>query len=304
MLRDITPARRALIVLSHLTEPGDFAVGHLVSELGAVGAYQFIRDTPMLERDQSPETFDMLRRTKPRLHDRIVDETLAACERAGIEALTAEDVEWPAEEFAPLGDQAPHVLYVRGNTWALSGERPHRVAIVGARAATSYGEHVAHELAADLSKDHVIVSGAAYGIDGAAHRAALAAGGQTVAFLAGGCDRPYPAGHANMIERIAASGAVVSEVPPGSSPTKWRFLQRNRLIAALGDASIVVEAGWRSGSLNEAGHARAFGRPVGAVPGPITSAASGGTHRLIQESGAHLITSAADVRALTFGDKS
>ena len=152
------------------------------------------------------------------------------------------------------------------------------------------------ELAADLVGRGVsIVSGAAYGIDGAAHRAALAAGGTTIALLAGGADRPYPAGHSQLIERIAASGAVVSEVPCGSAPTKWRFLQRNRLIAALADATVVVEAGWRSGSLNTAGHAAALARPLGAVPGPVTSAASAGCHRLLREFDARCVTSADDV---------
>ncbi|MGL4255498.1 MAG: DNA-processing protein DprA, partial [Microbacterium sp.] len=101
-----------------------------------------------------------------------------------------------------------------------------------------------------------------------------------------------------LIERIAAGGAVISEVPCGAAPTKWRFLQRNRLIAALSDATVVVEAGWRSGSLNTAGHAASLGRPLGAVPGPVTSAASAGTHRLLREYDAACITSAADVREL------
>jgi DNA processing protein len=170
---------------------------------------------------------------------------------------------------------------------------------VGARAATSYGEHVASELAAGLAQSEVtVVSGAAYGIDGAAHRAALASDGRTFAYLAGGCDRSYPTGHSDLLERIAASGAVISEVPCGAAPTKWRFLQRNRLIAAATDATIVVEAGLRSGSLNTAGHAAALGRPLGAVPGPVTSAASAGTHRLLREFDAVCITGAADAREL------
>ncbi len=143
-----------------------------------------------------------------------------------------------------------------------------------------------------------IVSGAAYGIDGAAHRAALAAGGTTFALLAGGVDRPYPVGHSDLIGRIVSTGAVVSEAPCGTAPTKWRFLQRNRLIAALSDATVVVEAGWRSGSLNTAAHAASLGRPLGAVPGPITSAASTGCHRLLREFDARCITSADDAREL------
>ena len=171
--------------------------------------------------------------------------------------------------------------------------------LVGARASSGYGEHVAAELAGDLAATGtVIVSGGAYGIDGAAHRAALGVSGATVAFLAGGVDRAYPAGHQSLIRQIAAEGAVVSEPPCGAAPTKWRFLARNRLIAALGHATVVIEAGWRSGSLNTAGHAAALGRPLGAVPGPVTSAASAGCHRLLREYDAQCVTSAQEVREL------
>lgn len=173
------------------------------------------------------------------------------------------------------------------------------VAIVGARAATPYGEAVATDLAAELASDGVIVvSGAAYGIDGAAHRATLRAGGSTVAFLAGGVDRAYPRGHESLLAGVAASGAVVSETPCGATPTKWRFLARNRLIAALADAVVVVEAGHRSGSLNTAAHAAQLGRALGAVPGPITSAASAGSHRVLRELDGVCVTSAADVREM------
>ena len=134
-----------------------------------------------------------------------------------------------------------------------------------------------------VDRGFTIVSGAAYGIDGMAHRAALASGGTTVAFLAGGVDRFYPLGHEALLGRIAEQGAVVAELPCGSAPTKWRFLQRNRLIAAATEATIVLEAGMRSGSLNTAGHAAALGRPLGAVPGPVTSPASAGCHRLLRE---------------------
>ena len=152
------------------------------------------------------------------------------------------------------------------------------------------------DLAAELGASGVtVVSGAAYGIDGAAHRAALSAGARTVAFLAGGVDRAYPRGHEGLLDRIASTGAVWSETPCGSSPTKWRFLSRNRLIAAMADVVVVVEAGWRSGSLNTAAHAATLGRELGAVPGPITSAASAGCHRILREYGGVCVTSAKDV---------
>ena len=134
------------------------------------------------------------------------------------------------------------------------------IALVGARAATGYGEHVAMEASAGLvDRGFAIVSGGAYGIDGMAHRAALASDGTTIAFLAGGIDRFYPLGHESLLTRIAQTGAVVSELPCGAAPTKWRFLQRNRLIAAASQATVVLEAGIRSGSLNTAGHAAALG---------------------------------------------
>lgn len=175
------------------------------------------------------------------------------------------------------------------------------VAIVGARAATSYGEHVASELAGELADGGLsIVSGGAYGIDGAAHRGAIASQpGGTVAILVGGLDRPYPAGNAHLFERIVSGGgALVSELPPGSTPTRWRFMQRNRILAALAGATVVVEAGARSGSLDIAARAHAFGRSVGVVPGPITSAVSTGCHRLLRERMAAVVTNAEEVRQL------
>jgi DNA processing protein len=131
-----------------------------------------------------------------------------------------------------------------------------------------------------------------------AHRSALASGGNTIAFLAGGVDRFYPSGHDALLHRIVDNGAVISELPCGSSPTKWRFLQRNRLIAAASAATVVIEAGWRSGSLNTAGHAAALGRPLGVVPGPVTSASSAGCHRLLRETDAILVTNAAEMAEL------
>jgi len=185
------------------------------------------------------------------------------------------------------------------------GDRAHlralsrSIAIVGARAATAYGEHVAMESASGLvDRGVAVVSGAAYGIDGAAHRAALASQGTTIAFLAGGVDRFYPAGHDQLLRAIEERGAVVAEVPPGVAPSRWRFLQRNRLIAAATGATVVVEAGWRSGSINTANHAAQLGRPIGVVPGPITSSASAGCHRLLRESEALCVTSAAEMAQL------
>ncbi|KAA9087373.1 DNA-protecting protein DprA [Microbacterium radiodurans] len=234
-------------------------------------------------------------RWKPRLPDAEPSVTLAR--RIGARLLVPGDPEWPARAD-DLGVHAPVALWVRGDVGVLASDAP-AIAVVGARAATAYGTHAAAEIAGELaSAGAAIVSGAAFGIDAAAHRAAVAVGGRGIAVLAGGVDKAYPAAHGELLGRIARSGAVISEVACGTAPTKWRFLQRNRLIAALSDATVVVEAGWRSGSLNTAGHAAALGRPLGAVPGPITSAASAGCHRVLREYDGSCITCADDVREL------
>jgi DNA processing protein len=175
----------------------------------------------------------------------------------------------------------------------LSGD----LAIVGARAATAYGTHVAAEIAADLaSQDWAIISGAAYGIDAAAHGGALAVSGCTIAVLACGPDIAYPREHRRLLAAVAARGAVISEYPPGRRPDRMRFLTRNRIIAALAlGGTIVVEAAARSGTLTTARHASDLGRPLIAVPGPVTSASSAGCHALIREQRATLITSAGDI---------
>jgi DNA processing protein len=168
-------------------------------------------------------------------------------------------------------------------------------AVVGTRASTCYGEQVAADLATGLVERGVaVVSGGAYGIDGAAHRAALAAEGVTVAVMASGFDIPYPAGHSGLLHRIGGHGLLVTEYPPGVRPARHRFLTRNRLIAALAGAAVVVEAGLRSGAANTAAWARTLGRVVGAVPGPVTSSASTGCHALLR-AGAEIVTRAEDI---------
>ncbi|MBS0025013.1 DNA-processing protein DprA [Microbacterium paraoxydans] len=285
-----------------LAEPGDAVAGVLIQEFGAIGGLRYAFDsrapaTPELRSQGAVRTLDEARRRwRPRASSAAVGRALRAALSAQAKLVIPGDDDWP-EQLSDLGTQAPVALWVRGRSELLVA-RP-QIAVVGARAASGYGERVASELSGDLAMTGAtIVSGGAYGIDGAAHRAALGVGGATIAFLAGGVDRPYPAGHHDLLDRIVAHGAVVSEPPCGAAPTKWRFLARNRLIAALGQATVVVEAGWRSGSLNTAGHAAALGRPLGAVPGPVTSASSAGCHRLLREYGATCVTSAAEVREL------
>lgn len=301
----INDERTARIALSHLVEPGDRVLGASVALRGPVEALH------RLASDADPATEDeqgLLNRAQPRL-GALRESDLELPE--GFRAVIFGDADW-IPSMGDLGTEAPLVLYMRGDTDVLRHweDRP-SVSIIGARASTAYGDHVTSEivddLVADPRKTHsvAIVSGAAYGIDGAAHRAALNAGGLTVAFLAGGVDRPYPLGHADLLNRIAERGVVVSEMPPGSVPTKWRFLARNRLIAAATPATVVVESGARSGSINTAGHVNSIGHRLGAVPGPVTSAASAGCHRLIQDHRARIVTSAADVRGLIgMGDQS
>jgi DNA processing protein len=216
------------------------------------------------------------------------------------------DAEWPvcldaldAPGAAPTATAvgAPFGLWVLGSG-ELAALAERAVALVGSRAATPYGTHMAHELAAGLAEaGWTVVSGAALGIDAAAHRGALAGAGPTVAVLAGGCDLPYPRAHADLLGEIAHSGAIVSEAPPGTPHFRRRFLARNRLIAGLARGTVLVEAGLRSGSANTARHSRLLGRPVGVVPGPVTSAFSAGCHQLLRDHPADtvLVTSTADI---------
>ena len=301
--RDEEFARTAWSVL---VEPGDGTAGALLRHLGAAGALRMLLQRASVaaivdatEREvQERSAAEAIARWMPRLRSDDVLRALDGAARCSARLLLPGDGAWPVG-VDDLGDFAPVVLWVRGDITALS--RP-AIAVVGARAATGYGEHVAMELSAGLvGRGAAVVSGGAYGIDGMAHRAALASGGTTVAVLAGGIDRFYPAGHEALLERIVQCGAVVAEAPCGSPPTKWRFLQRNRIIAAMTRATVVVEAGRRSGALNTAHHAMSLGRELGAVPGPITSAASAGCHRLLREHPATCVTSAAEVMELAFG---
>jgi DNA processing protein len=228
---------------------------------------------------------------------------LASATAIGIRFVCPADAEWPAmldqmSFSAGPGDKwvAPPIgLWVRGDA-DLAALAPRSVAVVGARAATDYGRRIATELGADLaSRGWAVVSGAAYGIDGAAHRGALAVGGRTVAVLACGADLTYPRGHTELLRRILDGGLIVSELPPGTVPSRPRFLARNRLIAALTRGTVVVEAARRSGALNTASWATHLRRPLGAVPGPVTSAMSAGCHKIIRAGEAVLVTDAAEV---------
>jgi DNA processing protein len=267
---------------ARLTEPCDSQATRLIAALGAEGALHAVEEGSQLER-----------RMMPRVESLDVDRDLAQARRIGARVVIPGDRDWPSGLHSLA--HPPHCLWVRGPLDL--GESCERSAsIVGARSATHYGVNQAADLAEGLAqRGFAIISGAAYGIDGAAHRGALADDGETVAVVAGGVERAYPAGHSSLLGEISRRGLVVSEVPPGSAPTKWRFLKRNRLIATLTQGTVVVEAGLRSGSATTAKEARGHLRVVCAVPGPVTSVVSAGCHELIRNHHAILVTDAAEV---------
>jgi len=286
---------RAWAYLSRVVEPPCAELAALVDRVGPAEAAERVR------RGQVSDEF-ACRVEARREIDRAADD-LEWLARRGGRLITPDDDEWPMLALAAFGSDAiaakpqgrpPLVLWAIGPA-RLDDMALRAAAVVGTRAATSYGERVAADLASGLAEQGVaVVSGGAYGIDGAAHRAALAADGVTVAVLAGGLDIPYPAGHSGLLHRIGGNGLLVTEYPPGVRPARHRFLTRNRLVAAFAGAAVVVEAGLRSGAANTAAWARALGRVVGAVPGPVTSSASTGCHALLR-AGAEVVTRAEDI---------
>ncbi|KAA5832888.1 DNA-processing protein DprA [Saccharopolyspora hirsuta] len=288
--------RLARAFLAAAAEPPAPALAGFVARHGAC------RTVEVILRGKAPP--DVLAEVEARYEHVSAEQLLEATEAAGARLVVPEDPDWPGSAFENLAGARevglpevaePIALWVRGRA-DLTAVLDRAIAVVGARAASGYGEHVSAEFGHGLAKaGFTVVSGAAYGIDGAAHRGALAAGGRTVAFLACGVDIDYPAGHSRLLRAVAEQGAVVSEYPPGTEPRKHRFLVRNRLIAASGRATVVVEAGARSGAGNTANTADALGRPVLAVPGPVTSKNSVGCHGMVRSGRAVLVTSTEEV---------
>lgn len=290
--------RQARILLAASIEPGDSAVGHIVRTQGAVAMFRLLFSDDATAPGLGAESLAQLRaHAVPTLTTARITDVLQATQDAGITVLTPSDTAWP-HSLADLGDTAPLALFARGNTDLLTA--PNLTATAGARACSGYGTHVATEFATALTeRGHVILTGGAYGIDAAATRAALSAGGNTIAFLAGGVDRPYPAGHAGLFELVIdAGGLLVSETAPNLAPTRWRFLRRSRLLAALAHRVVIVEAGYRSGTRHLADNAIELGRPLGIVPGTITSATSAGCNDLLRSAGTVAVTTADEVHAL------
>ncbi|MFY1690731.1 DNA-processing protein DprA [Plantactinospora sp. WMMB782] len=285
--------RLARIALNWLFEPGTRAVFRLVAQFGAAGALR------RLLAGKVPD-----HRLRSTVESRLAagdpwQVALAAAEqteRLGARLVTPADPEWPVRLGSlrrlslPSADRRvdqetapPLCFWVRG-AWSLGEAFQRSVAVVGSRAATPYGLHVATEIAFGLAeRDWSVVSGGAFGIDAAAHRGALNAGGLTVAVLACGVDRPYPVGNTALFDRIADVGVLVSEWPPGAEPLRPRFLIRNRVIAAATAGTLVVEAAARSGATQTIRRAIAMKRPAMVVPGPVTSAMSVGAHELLRE---------------------
>ncbi|NOV96828.1 DNA-processing protein DprA [Isoptericola halotolerans] len=312
---DVDDPLLASAAWSRLAEPGDVVAGALVEHLGAPGALAWLVQAAaepaqafrgdqlgpldaVVRQSTLRRLGDAVGRWSQRLASLDPRRELRVLHRFEGVLLTPSDARWPAG-LADLGAAAPFALWVRGQVEP-AVTSPRSVAVVGARASTSYGERVSADLAAGLvDRGFAIVSGGAYGIDAAAHRGALAASGATCAVLAGGVDRFYPQGNDGLLRRVVESGgAVVSEVPPGSAPFRQRFLSRNRVIAAITGATVVVEAARRSGALSTARRAAELLRPVGAVPGPVTSMASSGCHALLRDGAAVCVADANEVAEL------
>lgn len=287
MSHGVTDETTARLAWARLAEPTDSVATDLIARFGYQDAFDIAARGGTCPAGKPVDRFTARLQHLDLARDREV------CQRLGARVLVPGSPEWP-HAVDDLRDP-PWCLWVRGPL-ALDQVSDRSVAIVGSRASTPYGNHLAAELATGTAaRGFTIVSGAAFGVDAAAHRAALAADAPTVAVLAGGVDRPYPAAHARLITQIGQSGALVSEVPPGSSPTRPRFLARNRLIAALATGTVVVEAGLRSGALSTLRAAARIGRPVAAVPGPVTSMTSAGCHEAVRNECATLVTDAAEV---------
>ncbi|MGZ1489502.1 DNA-processing protein DprA [Brevibacterium sediminis] len=310
--------RMAIASLLRIGEPGDGLLKQLVDGIGPVAALAIITadgrgettahdavqgladtGTEAAEHSQLPAAID---RWAVRAGEAdAVGSDLDKIARIGGRLVIPDDDEWP-RMLDDLGPAAPLGLWVRGAA-SLGAALTRSVAVVGARAASNYGTKCASDLAWDLAARGItVVSGGAFGIDAAAHRAAIARESPTVAFMAGGVDRFYPAANADLFEQILATGAIVSETAPGMTPMRHRFLLRNRLIAASSQVSVVVEAGWRSGALNTARHALELSRQVAAFPGSVYSASSTGAHKLLREHEAELVTCSDDVIALMDDD--
>ncbi|MEV5576027.1 DNA-processing protein DprA [Spirillospora sp. NPDC052269] len=286
----MTDDQTARATLTALAEPGDPVLNQIIDRAGAPTALDAIRSGRLPDElaVSIANGSEVARMTERLAHWRIrlsaaePASDLLVAERLGVRLVCPGDPEWPTT-LDDLGSHRPYALWLRGPSDLRHGCL-RSVALVGARAASSYGLRIASEMASELGdRGWTVVSGGAMGIDAAAHRGSLAAGGPTVAVLANGVDVPYPACNDGMFAELARRELLVSESPPGTTPRRQRFLVRNRVIAALSRGTVVVEAGRRSGALSTAHWARKLSRVVMAVPGPVTSASSVGCHALLRD---------------------
>jgi DNA processing protein len=286
--------RFARVTLNLLTEPGDPQIARLVDELDAETIVAVLRSGHH-GRLFSTELEGRLEAVDPAA-------VLGRAADQGIRYVTPSDPEWPRQLGAlracgSIQDRGgvPLGLWVRGDP-DLREATEQAIAVVGSRAASMYGEEQAGVLSSGLAgAGKTIVSGGGFGVDQAAHRGALRARGTTIAVLGCGVDRAYPTAHAALLRDIARTGLVVSECPPGATPTRTRFVGRHRVIAGLSEGTLLVEAAARSGALSTGNWTTRLERPLFAVPGPVTGATTAGAHQLIRAGSASLVTGAEDV---------
>lgn len=288
--------RAALAWLSRACEPGNHALWAYVTALGPVQV------AAQLHAGDGPDRLQ--RAVGARVGQDHCLQDLRQAEQLGARLLIPDDPDWPHEALERMGVAAasgetlcvpPLSLWVRG-PGRLDEQLRQAVAIVGARASTAYGNNVAAEISYDLADRAItIVSGGAFGVDRAAHAAALATDGFTIAVLACGIDRLYPASNAQLLQKIASRGLLITEYAPGTAPMRPRFLVRNRLIAGFTSGTLVVEAALRSGARATAARAREMGKVVMAVPGPVTSSMSEGCLQMLREEAALAVGTAAHV---------
>ena len=287
---------KARITWNLLVEPGDRIAGALIAEFGAVGALEkfLTRNSNEIEAVDSKSIAEAFERWTPRYSVDLTESKISEAGHHDLKVVIPSDELWP-ERLNDLGAHRPVLLWYRGCVERFQ-DLSRAVGVIGSRNATAYGQRVTYDVAETLAREHAaVVSGGALGVDAIAHRATIQCGGVTVGFMAGSLDNPYPSANLDLFEKISHGGLLLSEMTPGSRPTRWRFLQRNRLIAALSEALVVTEAGWRSGSINTVNHAGDLGRTVFAVPGPITNPASAGCNRLILDQKAQLLLDVQDL---------
>ena len=293
--------------IAMITEPGDRMAGALARCLGKLALVEHLIDgletksvvealNQLGQLDSCRQSFgdledtlaDSRQRWLPRFSKSRLAHLFAQSAALKLQLLTPEDAIWPVG-LDDLHDSAPALLFIEGELSTLA-DLSQAVSIVGSRVATSYGLQVTSSLVRELAQvSRPTVSGGAVGIDAQVHRASIERELPTLAVMAGGMDRKYPSANFKLFKMISDQGALLSELPPGVAPTRWRFLQRNRLIAALTPTTVVIEAGIRSGSIRTANNALELSRELYAVPGSVLSGTSLGTNALIADNKAQIL---------------